>query len=91
MVSMGKSSRDKITTVLVSLSPGKRNHTLNVGLFSLKISQNNYPLMKSVYQMASFILFLFQKKQKGSIVSIKGTKSDTIVERLLKIDRRFGL
>jgi hypothetical protein len=65
---MGKSFRDNTKTVLAGLSPGSRNHTLNVGLFSLKISQSSYLLMKSVYQMVNFTLFLPPKERKAEKV-----------------------
>ncbi|WP_347218839.1 hypothetical protein [Chryseobacterium sp.] len=57
----GKSFKDNTKTVLASLNPGRRNNTLNVGLFFLKISQISYQLMKSVYPMESFTQSLLQK------------------------------
>ncbi|WP_262920572.1 MULTISPECIES: hypothetical protein [Chryseobacterium] len=79
---MGKSSRDNTKTVLASLIPGSRSHTLNVGLFSLKISQSSYQLMKSLYQMESFTLFLLQKEQKVEKV---------VLQTLLKPPRAIHL
>jgi len=62
---MGRSSRDNTKMLLAILNPGRKNNMLNIGLFLVKISRNNYLLMKYPYQMENFIQFLLPNKQKA--------------------------
>lgn len=75
----------------MSLKLGSKNHTLNNGLFFLRIWVNIYLLMKPLFLKENATLSLLIRKpkgKKGTIVAIlAGTKVEPIIEQLFKIPK----